>query len=547
MNIPGQIKGGVFSLTVLLAVVMTLPVWASHLGVEEDAPERRKDRPFFEFKGDYRGEINELKARFRQAFGYELMDLDRGWTADEIGKLHEAFALLPEHFYRIPGLKGFYRSNSLRTENQPLIPGEIYAATFPKITTVYRQMVKNHLVVVQNEQPRIEFYNDLFYLDAENFQNIVHHEMGHIFDVFNGFLSLQADWLLLAGFRIHNLPPLDAKPDGDFLYTLINDPDKSRYAPVSNLQDPLHSRENPMEDFANSVAGYIHYPYFRYTNPERYAFMKERVFQGKEYFPEVRTGAYPDIIDADFKKAIEAEDWDRVLAIVKEAARTIDPEADRRLMQTLQEAVKTPRARDVDHKLAAASCYLLHPDALLLRQEMWVAQRIDPETVLKMPRCGGMRKEAFQERLSKVPMMNVYFYRENGETWLQFLDPVLLVAQARGYQTLYKWRLYVPMGNDFRFAARGETDYGTDENGSVRISLNKTYSLGPEFKFPENRMVRLELWAERKHPRFPRVFTTERTMIQVVLHPWFDYFGPTPPNLHIVFPPEFGRTAESVK
>jgi hypothetical protein len=143
--------------------------------------------------------------------------------------------------------------------------------------------------------------------------------------------------------------------------------------------------------------------------------------------------------------------------------------------------------------------------------------------------------------------MNIYFYREEGETWLQFLDPTLMVAQSRGNQTVYKWRLLVPMGNTFRFAARGETNFGTDENGSVRISLNKTYSLGPEFRFPEERTVRLEIWAERKHPRFPRVLTTERRMIQVVLYPWFDYFESTPPKLHIMFPPAFGKTAESVR
>jgi len=546
MKITRTLTGGFAITTLLLAGLTASPVWASHLGTEEPNDPSKK-RPFFEYKGDYRGEINDLKDKFKDAYGYLLMDLDRGWTPDEIRKLHDAFARLPEHFYGIDGLKGFYRANSLRTESQPLVPGEIHAATFPKITTVYRQRAKSHLVQVQDEHPRIEFYNDLFYLDPEDFQNIVHHEMGHIVDLFNGFLSLQADWLTLADFRIHNLPPLDAKPDGDFLYTLLNNPDKIRYAPVSNLQDPLHSRENPMEDFANAVAGYIHYPYFRYTNPERYRFMKERVFKGKEYFPEEKAGTYPEIIDADFKKAIEDEDWDRMLNILKEAARTIHPEADSKLMQTLEQAAKTPRSRDVDHKLAAASCYLLHPGALLLRQEMWVAERIDPETVLKFRRCGGMRKEVFQDRLSKIPLMNVYFYKEEGETWFQFLDPALLVAQARGYQTVYKWRLYVPMGDSFRFAARGETNFGTDENGSVRISLNKTYSLGPEFKFPEERTVRLEVWAERKHPRFPRVFETERATIQVVLHPWFDYFGPTPPELHIMFPPQFGKTAESVK
>lgn len=528
----------------LLASLMASPAWASHLGTEEEEPSRK--RPLFEYKGDYRGEINELKEKFQSAFGYVLMDLDRGWTADEIRKLHEAFALLPENFHRIPGLKGFYRANELQAGKQAMVPGEVFAATFPPLTTVYRQAAKHHLVVVADEQPRIEFYNDLFYLDTKVFQNIVHHEMGHIFDLFHEFPSLQADWLTLAGFRIHNMPALDGEPGSDFIYTLLNDPDTMRYAPVSNLQHPIHSRENAMEDFANAVAGYIHYPYFRYTNPERYRFMKEKVFRGKEYF-EKREGAYAELIEADFQQAIDKEDWQAVLDILQEAARTTHPEADQKLMAVLKKAVETPRPRDVDHKLAAASCYLQLPDALLLRQEMWTNQRIDPETILKFPRCGGMQKKIFQEQLSKTPVMNLYFYLENEESWIQFLDPTLFVAQARGFQTSYKWRLLLAQGRQWRLAASGQTEYMTDPDGSVRISLNKTTLRGPDFQFPAERMARIEVWAERKHPQFPKVFSSEVNMIQVVAKPWFDYFGPTPPSLHVVYPPLVGKDVEPVR
>ncbi|MGP0629373.1 hypothetical protein ACTRW9_06685 [Nitrospina sp. 32_T5] len=528
----------------LFSCLLTLPVWASHLGSEEDEPTRK--RPLYEYKGDYRGEINELKEKFQSAFGYVLMDLDRGWTSDEIRKLHEAFDLLPDIFHRIPGLKGFYRANQLQAGKQAMVPGEVFAATFPPLTTIYRQAAKHHLVMVADEQPRIEFYNDLFYLDKKVFQNIVHHEMGHIFDLFHEFPSLQPDWLTLAGFRIHNMPALDAEPGSDFIYTLLNNPDTMRYAPVSDLQHPIHSRENAMEDFANSVAGYIHYPYFRYTNPERYRFMKEKVFLGKEYFVE-RPGSYAELIEGDFKQAVGKEDWQGVLDILQEAARTIHPEADQKLMQVLKKAMETPRPRDIDHKLAAASCFLQSPDALLLRQEMWADQRIDTETILKFPRCGGMQKKIFQEQLSKTPVMNLYFYLEDKEAWIQFLDPTLFVAQARGFQTSYKWRLLLAQGRQWRLAASGETGYMSDPDGSVRVSLNKSTLRGPDFQFPTERMARIEVWAERKHPQFPKVFSSEVNTIQVVAKPWFEYFGPTPPSTHVVYPPLVGKYVEPVR
>ncbi|CAI2718014.1 hypothetical protein [Nitrospina watsonii] len=547
MKTPFNMLRGIFLFSfLLLAGLMISPVWASHTG-SDDHDSQPKKRPFFEYKGDYRGEINSLKEKFQEAYGYQLMDLDRGWIPDEIKKLHDAFAMLPESFYRLPGLKGFYRSNSLNQENQPLVAGEIFAATFPKVTMVYRQDAKMHLVQIQDETPRIEFYNDLFYLDPEDFQNIVQHEMGHIFDVFNDFPSLQAEWLTLAGFSILNLPALDGERDSDFLYTLINDPDITRFSPVSNLQQPIHSRENPMEDFANAVAGYIHYPYFRYTNPERYRFMKERVFKGKEYFEEARPGTYAEIIHADFQKAIDAEDWGSALEILKEAARTIDMDADEKMFQALKQAAEKPRPREDDHKLAAASCYLLHPGALLLRQELWSKGRIDPETILKMPRCGGMQKRVYQERLTKVPVMSLYFFQEKGESWIQFLDPTLFVAQSRGFKTSYKWRLSLARGDSFRLAASGQTDYMTDVDGSIRISLEKTTLRGADWKFPPERMARLEVWAERKHPLFPKVFASERNTVPVVAKPWFDYLGPKPPKIHIVYPPVLGRDVDSVR
>lgn len=128
------------------------------------------------------------------------------------------------------------------------------------------------MAVFQDDTFRLEFYDSLFSEEEADLENIVHHEMGHAMDISRGMLSFGKDWLEIAGFSILNLPPLDARPDGDYIYTLKNDPEIPNYAPVSGRHLPTYSRENPQEDFANSIAAYIHYPYFKYSHPARYKF-----------------------------------------------------------------------------------------------------------------------------------------------------------------------------------------------------------------------------------------------------------------------------------
>ena len=60
-------------------------------------------RPFYEYPGNYREEINQLKAEFVNRFGYELIDLEHEWRPWEIKKLVIAFSKLPETFLKIKG------------------------------------------------------------------------------------------------------------------------------------------------------------------------------------------------------------------------------------------------------------------------------------------------------------------------------------------------------------------------------------------------------------------------------------------------------------
>ena len=77
------------------------------------------------------------------------------------------------------------------------------------------------------------------------------------------------------------------------------------------LQQPceislLIPRQNPQEDFANSVTAYIHYPYFRYTHPARYEFLKKNVFEGKEYFlNDSSINSFEEKINSDIEKLLK--------------------------------------------------------------------------------------------------------------------------------------------------------------------------------------------------------------------------------------------------
>ncbi len=163
-------------------------VRASHMGTPGEDP-HRKDRPLYVYPGNYREEVNRLKDRFQQAYGYALMDLDEEWRPEEIEKLHAVFARLPENFYRLARLKGFYRAARLQVKNQgpgapqiSVTPG-VPAATFPRFTSVYRQAHQSYRVMLADEPLRIEFYNPVFYESPEDFSNIVHHEMAHVYDL----------------------------------------------------------------------------------------------------------------------------------------------------------------------------------------------------------------------------------------------------------------------------------------------------------------------------------------------------------------------------
>lgn len=490
-------------------------------------------RPFFEYKGDYRGEINEAKEEFKGKYGYELMDLDQGWKTEEIKRMDQAFSQLPPSFYGLKGLKGFYRISYIQKPPEGVNPEEVPAGTFPTFTKIYRHRGDSYNVYVAEDFFRIEFYDPLFFESDEDFINIVQHEMGHAFDVSRGFPSFSNPWLTLTKFRILNMPALDAKKDSDFIYALVDHPAVSNYAPVSHRNLPTYSRQNPQEDFANSVAAYIHYPYFAYSHPARYRFLKEKVFEGKEYF-QVESGSrsFQEKILADFETAATKKDWDSVSKLITEIARGNYPELESTIVVRLKRIIETEPSADVNVKLGLTSCFLSDPEALELRRNLLRSGHATTETFLKNPRCLRISRDVFEGSLAKQGMMNLYFFREEGKNYIQFIDSFRPVARARGFETTYKWYIKPERGSQ-GLIAQGQAGESGNQ-GSVNIAL-KTND-GTPLELPYGKSLLLDLITTRFHPQTFKTLTSTATQIRFVIPEGFEYGGPASPQIKIVYP-----------
>jgi hypothetical protein len=487
-------------------------------------------RKFYEAPPGYREEIDKLKLAFKEKYGYELLDLDQDWKKDEIEKLDRAFALLPETFLRMRGLNALYRASTIKVPNQELPVDEIPAATFPAFTPISRKLENAYNVYVGDEDPRIEFYSALFYEEPEDFINIVHHEMGHLFDMVNGFLSFSRPWLELTHFQVVHMPALDARPDSDFVFAFISDPQTEEYSPVADRHIPTYSRQNPQEDFANAVAAYINYPYFRYSHPERYQFLKERVFGGRDYFPDRGQGSFEEKLLADLEAALVAKDWQKGIVIAREAARSPRRGLHSRLVGILVKFNRDGLTREEAMSLGVASCYCLHPLALELRMNLIRSGLITAEDLLKQVRCRAMGRDHFEKVLAVQPLQDPYFFREGGERFLQFLDPAMFSAFARGFETSYTWRLYAV--DSKRDIANGSIKV-KEGNGSVKIELKGE---GPEAIIADGQKVALEVQAKRVSPATFKEFVSKPTGIQFVWRPWFEYRPAKLPEVHVVYP-----------
>jgi len=488
-------------------------------------------RPYYEHPGNYRDEITRLKTDFKTRFGYDLIDLEYEWRTWEIKKVTAAFSKLPDTFLNISGVKGFYHLSKFRGGPEGMAVDDIPAATFPSFQTVYRNSRMTYQVELGNQEPRIEFYASLFYEDQDVLSNIVQHEMAHIYDMFNNYLTFSTEWREITKFRLIHLPALDARPGDDYLFTPLNNSEELHYAPVSSRQLPTYSRQNPQEDFANSVAAYINYPYFQFSHPKRYKFLKEKVFAGKRYFPEEQAG-FKEKVLADYEKALADKDWDKVISISREVARDYRLDIEKEIILRLESDLANTPDSVRDLKLALASCHLTHPNALKIRKNLIRKKRVLLQALLENRRCALMARRSFEKELGLWSMRSIYFYKSKGESYIQFLDPVSLASRARGFDTRYTWRVFNE-GSSVHLAEGSYMRKGVNP-GSLKINLGKT-AVGT-LNLPVGKPLVLELGAQRVHPvKFNRL-KSKPAKIRFVIPAGFNYDGLNKPRIKIIYP-----------
>ena len=495
----------------------------------------RSKRPFYEYKGNYGEEVASKKSKFKSKFGYNLIDMGRNWSPVELDVVYEAFDQLPQGFHRIPGLNSLYRLDNIVLNSVNAPTDDIPAATHPSFTTIFENISQSYRVFVEKQELRVELYNPLFHEDKIDLINIIQHEMAHAFDLSRGFLSFSDEWISLTKFKVLHIFALDGVQDSDSLYALVNDPKVNNYAPIARRNISTYSRQNPQEDFANSVTAYIHYPYFRYTHPARYEFLKKNVFSGKEYFfNDSDVNGFEEKVNSDLEKALNSGSWGDVSSILVELSRGYFPDFEKKIISRIKKALGTMTvSQQKDKILGLATCYLMQPEGLDLRKKLIRARRISVKEVLKDPQCLRYARDTFEKQLSKWAPSNLYFYRDGDSGFIQFVDPVLLAGYVRGFETEYLWKIFLER-EGVELLAEGSSVWKKGGNGSVVINLQE--SSVRDFEFPHGKILRIELMAKRTHPINFKSFVSERTGTRFILQPWFSYIGPKRPQIRMSFP-----------
>ena len=421
----------------------------------------------------------------------------------------------------------------LNAENAPA--DDIPAATLPSFTTIYENISESYRVFVEKQELRVELYNPLFHEDRVDLINIIQHEMAHAFDFSKGFLSFTDEWISLTKFKVLHIFALDGVRDSDSLYSLVNDPKINNYAPTARRNISTYSRQNPQEDFANSVTAYIHYPYFRYSHSARYEFLKKNVFDGKEYFlNDSSINSFEEKINSDIEKALNSGSWVEVRAILVELGRGYFPEIEKKIISRIKMALGVMSvSRKKDITLSLATCFLMQPEGLELRKNLIRSHRISVKEVLSDPQCFRYARDTFEKQLSKWAPSNLYFFQDGGHSFIQFVDPVLAAAYVRGFDTEYVWKIFFEEEGRI-LLAEGSSLWEKGGNGSVEINIKKSSTR--DFEFPEGKILRIELMAKRTHPINFKSFESERTGARFIVQPWFSYVGSNPLNISVTFP-----------
>ena len=185
-----------------------------------------------------------------------------------------------------------------------------------------------------------------------------------------------------------------------------------------------------------------------------------------------------------------------------------------------------------DTRLGIATCFLYSPSALEIRRNLIRKKRVPLQKLLEVRRCGLMSRLSFEKEFAQWSMRSIYFFKNKDRAQLQFLDPVLPLAGARGFKTRYMWRVFSE-GSNVNMAEGTYLVEGV-RPGSVKIDLEK--SVVGAFNLPTGKPLILELGAQRVHPREFKKLNSKPAKIRIVIQPSFNYEARPNPDIKVIYP-----------
>ena len=256
----------------------------------------------------------------------------------------------------------------------------------------------------------------------------------------------------------------------------------------------------------------------------------------KEYFSNVTgVSSFEEKVIFDIEKALNNGSWIDVSFILTELGRGYFPALENKIIILIKKALGSMSvSQSKDKTLGLSTCYLMQPEALELRKSLIRSKRISVKEVLRDPQCFRYARDTFEKQLSKWSPSNLYFYKDSVSDYIQFLDPVLSAAYVRGFETEYTWKIFIEGDGVGGLLAEGYSLWKKGGNGSVKLNLKK--SATRDFKFPEGKILRIEMLAKRTNPYNFKSFKSEKTGARFIVQPWFSYVGPDSPKIHVTFP-----------
>ena len=201
------------------------------------------------------------------------------------------------------------------------------------------------------------------------------------------------------------------------------------------------------------------------------------------------------------------------------------------VIEYFNKAIETDNSKKTVLTLAKKSCHILSESALVFRRYLARNGLISLREILEEKRCRQTSSKPFEKGFVKLPITNIYFYREKNEPFIQFLDSLAPLSMTRGFESKYIWKL--SFSNGGKIISRGEHIESTGKD-SIKINLNQTSN--NKFKIPFGKKLFLEITTKRNHSKTFIAFDSKPAQVQFVSQPWFNYFPQKKIEPKVVYP-----------